>query len=83
MKAVVPREPGGPEVLELTDVPDPDLGDGELLLDVVATAVNRADLHQRQGHYPPPPGASEILGLECSGRVAAVGTSVEGFAVGQ
>jgi putative PIG3 family NAD(P)H quinone oxidoreductase len=83
VKAVLPREPGGPEVLELTDVPDPDLADGEVLLDVVATAVNRADLHQRQGHYPPPPGASEILGLECSGRVARVGTSVAGFEVGQ
>ena len=70
-------------MLELTDVPDPELGDGEVLLDVVATAVNRADLYQRQGHYPPPPGASEILGLECSGTVAAVGTAVEGFEVGQ
>ncbi len=83
MKAVQPREPGGPEVLEYIDAPDPELRDGEVLLDVVATAVNRADLLQRQGHYPPPPGASEILGLECSGTVAAVGDGVEGFEVGQ
>ena len=83
MKAVVPSEPGGPEVLEYVDAPDPEPGPGEVLLDVVATAVNRADLLQRQGHYPPPPGASEILGLECSGTVATVGTGVEGFEVGQ
>jgi putative PIG3 family NAD(P)H quinone oxidoreductase len=83
VKAVLPTAPGGPEVLELTDVPDPEPADGEVLLDVVATAVNRADLHQRQGNYPPPPGASEIIGLECSGRVAALGTSVEGLEVGQ
>jgi len=63
-------------------VPDVEAGPGEVLLDVAATAVNRADLLQRQGHYPPPPGASEILGLECSGTVAALGEGVEGFAVG-
>ena len=57
-------------------------GEGEVLLDVVASAVNRADLLQRQGHYPPPPGASEILGLECSGRIAAVGSGVTGWSVG-
>ena len=83
MKAVVPSEPGGPEVLEYVDAPDPAPGPGEVLLDVAATAVNRADLLQRQGHYPPPPGASEILGLECSGTVATVGAGVEGFEVGQ
>jgi putative PIG3 family NAD(P)H quinone oxidoreductase len=82
VKAVVPRKPGGPEVLEYADAPDPDLGDGQVLLDVVATAVNRADLLQRQGFYPPPPGASDILGLECSGIVAAVGQGVAGLEVG-
>jgi putative PIG3 family NAD(P)H quinone oxidoreductase len=82
VRAVVPREPGGPEVLEYVEVPDPVVSSGEVLVDVAATAVNRADLLQRQGHYPPPPGASEILGLECSGTVAALGAGVEGLAVG-
>ncbi|MGC4113010.1 MAG: NAD(P)H-quinone oxidoreductase [Nocardioides sp.] len=83
MRAVLPREPGGPEVLEYVEVPDPEPGPGEVLLDVVATAVNRADLLQRQGHYPPPPGASPIIGLECSGTVAAVGPETEGWQLGQ
>jgi putative PIG3 family NAD(P)H quinone oxidoreductase len=83
VKAVLPRSPGGPEVLEYADVPDPVPAAGEVLLDVVATAVNRADLLQRQGHYPPPPGASDILGLECSGTVAALGSGVTGLEVGE
>jgi len=83
VKAVVPSEPGGPEVLEYVDAADPEAGEREVLLDVAATAVNRADLLQRQGHYPPPPGASDILGLECSGTVAAVGPGVEDVEVGQ
>jgi len=70
-------------VLSYVDAPDPDLGAGEVLIDVAATAVNRADLLQREGHYPPPPGASEILGLECSGTVAALGDDVDWFEVGQ
>jgi putative PIG3 family NAD(P)H quinone oxidoreductase len=78
VKAILPTGRGGPEVLEYVDAPDPEPGPGEVLLDVAATAVNRADLVQRQGHYPPPPGASEILGLECSGTVAALGAGVEG-----
>jgi putative PIG3 family NAD(P)H quinone oxidoreductase len=82
VKAVVPREPGGPEVLEYVDVPDPEPGPGEVLLDVAASAVNRADLVQRQGHYPPPEGASEILGLECSGTISALGAGVDGPVVG-
>ena len=82
MRAVIVSEPGGPEVLSLGEVPDPAPGEGELLLRVAATAINRADLLQRQGHYPPPPGASEVLGLECSGTVAAVGEGVEGWSVG-
>ncbi len=71
MKAIVVREPGGPETLEYADVPDPEVGPDDVLVDVAATAVNRADLLQRQGHYNPPPGASDVIGLECSGTVAA------------
>lgn len=82
MRAVLAPEPGGPEALQLTDLPDPEPGQGEVVLDVAATAVNRADLLQRQGFYPPPKGASDVLGLECSGIVAAVGDGVEGWAVG-
>ncbi|HEX6335783.1 MAG TPA: NAD(P)H-quinone oxidoreductase [Jiangellaceae bacterium] len=82
MHAVVVSEPGSPEVMSWQDVPDPVAGPGEVVLDVAATAVNRADLLQRQGHYPPPPGASEILGLECSGTVAAVGDGVSDWSVG-
>ncbi|MEJ2852842.1 MULTISPECIES: NAD(P)H-quinone oxidoreductase [unclassified Saccharothrix] len=82
MHAITIREPGGPDVLEWAEAPDPVAGPGEVLLDVAATAVNRADLLQRQGHYPPPPGASEVLGLECSGTVAALGEGVTGWAVG-
>jgi putative PIG3 family NAD(P)H quinone oxidoreductase len=82
MYAITLREPGGPEVLEWAPVPDPEAGPGEVVLDVVASAVNRADLLQRQGQYPPPPGASEIIGLECSGRIAALGAGVSGWSVG-
>ncbi|MEU7525257.1 NAD(P)H-quinone oxidoreductase [Saccharothrix sp. NPDC042600] len=82
MRAITIREPGGPDVLEWAEVPDPVAGPGEVLLDVAATAVNRADLLQRQGHYPPPPGASDVLGLECSGTVAALGEGVTGWRVG-
>ena len=69
--------PGGPEVLQITEVPDPVPGPGEVLVRVHATAVNRADLMQREGNYPPPVGASEIIGLECSGEVIARGAGVE------
>jgi len=69
-------------VLEWTEVPDPVPGPGEVLLDVAASALNRADLLQRQGFYPPPPGASEILGMECSGTVAALGEGVTGWQIG-
>jgi putative PIG3 family NAD(P)H quinone oxidoreductase len=82
MHAITLREPGGPEVLEWTEVPDPEPGPGEVLIDVAASAVNRADLLQRQGFYPPPPGASEIIGMECSGRVAAVGSGVSSWQQG-
>jgi putative PIG3 family NAD(P)H quinone oxidoreductase len=79
VRAVVITQPGGPEVLRWGEVPDPVCGPGEVIVDVVASAVNRADLLQRQGFYPPPPGASEILGLECSGVISEVGTDVEGW----
>ena len=82
MRAITITEPGEPDVLALVDQPEPRPSTGEVLLDVVATAVNRADLLQRQGHYPPPPGASEILGLECSGRVAELGEGVTDLQIG-
>lgn len=82
MRAVVMSSYGDPSVLSWGQAPDPVLAPGEVLLQVAATAVNRADLMQRQGFYPPPPGASEVLGLECSGTVAAVGEDVEGWSVG-
>ena len=82
MHAIVARGPGGPEVLEWSEVPTPDAGPGEVLVQVAASAVNRADLLQRKGFYPPPAGASDILGLECSGTVAAVGEGVDGWSVG-
>ncbi|WP_410607301.1 NAD(P)H-quinone oxidoreductase [Amycolatopsis sp. lyj-109] len=82
MYAITISEPGDPDVLEWTEVADPRPGPGEVLLEVAASAVNRADLLQRQGHYPPPPGASEILGLECSGTIAELGEGVEGWTVG-
>jgi putative PIG3 family NAD(P)H quinone oxidoreductase len=82
MKAIVVTEPGGPEVLHWQDVPDVAPAAGEVLVEVAASAVNRADLMQRQGHYPPPPGASPYLGLEVSGHVAELGADVEGWTVG-
>ena len=82
MRAVVATGTGGPDVLSVGEVEDPRPGPGEVLIDVVATAVNRADTLQRQGFYPPPPGASDIIGLECSGRVAELGEGVEGWSVG-
>jgi putative PIG3 family NAD(P)H quinone oxidoreductase len=82
MHAVVISEPGGPEVLHWTEVPDPQPGPGEVLVAVAAAGVNRADLMQRQGLYPPPPGAPPYPGLECSGTVAAVGDGVSGWQVG-
>ena len=82
MKAITLPSYGGPEVLTLAEVDDPAPGAGEVLLDVAATAVNRADVMQRRGLYPPPPGASPYLGLECSGTVAALGECVAGWEVG-
>jgi putative PIG3 family NAD(P)H quinone oxidoreductase len=76
MQAIVIREPGDEDVMQLGEVADPVLGDEDVRIRVRATAVNRADLLQRRGMYPPPPGASEILGLECAGEVLEVGNAV-------
>ncbi|MFJ8599206.1 NAD(P)H-quinone oxidoreductase [Streptomyces shenzhenensis] len=83
MHAITITEPGGPEALVWHEVPDPaPPGAGEVLVEVVAGAVNRADILQRQGFYNPPPGASPYPGLECSGRIAAVGPGVSGWTAG-
>jgi putative PIG3 family NAD(P)H quinone oxidoreductase len=82
VRAVVADGAGGPEVLSVQEVPDVEPGPGEIAIAVAATAVNRADTLQRKGFYPPPPGASETIGLECSGTVAALGEGVDGWAVG-
>jgi putative PIG3 family NAD(P)H quinone oxidoreductase len=82
MYAITIPEPGGPEALVWDEVPDPVPGEGEVLVEVVASAVNRADLLQRQGFYNPPPGASAYPGLECSGRIVALGANVAGWSVG-
>jgi putative PIG3 family NAD(P)H quinone oxidoreductase len=82
MHAVVVTEPGGPEVMRWLEVPDPVPGPDEVVINVTASGVNRADLLQRQGMYPPPPGAPPYPGLECSGRIAAVGEGVTGWRPG-
>ncbi|KAJ7946917.1 putative Quinone oxidoreductase [Quillaja saponaria] len=82
MKAIVITKHGGPEVLQLQDVEDPQIKDDEVLIKVEATALNRADTLQRQGLYPPPKGASEYLGLECSGTIEAVGRHVSRWKIG-
>jgi len=82
MRAVIADGVGGPEVLSVGELPDPEPGPGEVVLAVAAAGLNRADLLQRQGFYPPPPGASDVIGMECSGTVAAVGEGVSGWAVG-
>ncbi len=82
MRAVIVPTPGDADALEVVDRPSPEPGPGEVLVDVVAAGVNRADLLQRQGHYDPPPGATDVLGLECSGRVSALGDGVTTLALG-
>ncbi len=82
MRAVVITEPGGPEVLQVQEVADPTPRDDEVVVEVAATAINRADLLQRQGNYPPPKGASPYLGMECSGTIVEVGATVAGWGVG-
>ena len=83
--AVTPAEPGtvpGPDALHVIEVADPVPASGEVVVDVAAAGLNRADLLQRQGFYPPPPGASEVIGLECSGTISAVGAGVSRWRVG-
>ncbi|HVB32414.1 MAG TPA: NAD(P)H-quinone oxidoreductase [Gemmatimonadaceae bacterium] len=82
MRVIECTAPGGPDVLVPGERPTPVAGAGEVLIRVAAAGVNRPDLLQRQGAYPPPPGASEILGLEVAGTIAAVGPEAAGFAVG-
>jgi putative PIG3 family NAD(P)H quinone oxidoreductase len=82
VKAIVVETPGDPEVMHLAEVPDPAPGPGEVLVRAHATAVNRADTLQRRGLYPPPPGASEIIGMEVAGEVEALGEGVEGWRPG-
>ncbi|WP_284292425.1 NAD(P)H-quinone oxidoreductase [Luteimicrobium album] len=82
MRVVQITRPGGPEQLTVREVSDPSPGPGEVLVDVAAAGVNRADLLQRQGHYPPPPGAPAWPGLEASGTIAALGDGVDGWTVG-
>jgi len=83
MRAIVIDRPGGEDAMRVGELPAPVPGPGELLVRVAAAAVNRADLLQRQGLYPPPPGASPVLGLECAGTVAAVGPGVTGWSAGE
>lgn len=82
MRVAMCREPGGPEVLGIAEVADQRPGPGEIAIAVAATAVNRADTLQRQGYYPPPPGASDVIGLECSGTVVEVGAGVTRWSIG-
>jgi hypothetical protein len=82
MKAVVIRAPGGPEVLELRVVEEAKVGEGEVLIKVVAAALNKADCKQRKGNNPPPHGRSLYPGLECSGIIDAVGSGVSDWKVG-
>jgi NADPH2:quinone reductase len=82
MKAIVFDSPGAEDVLKIGEVPAPEMAPECLHIRVRATAVNRADLLQRQGFYPPPPGASPILGLECAGEVIEVGAGVTGWGKG-
>jgi putative PIG3 family NAD(P)H quinone oxidoreductase len=82
MHAIVIAEPGGPEVLQWTEVEDPRPGPGDVVIDVTAAGVNRADMMQRQGLYPPPKDAPVYPGLECSGTIVAVGQDVTGWRPG-
>ena len=83
MKAVLMEGFGGVEVLKVGEAQKPEPGEGEVLIEVHATSINRPDLVQREGKYPPPPGDSEILGLEVAGTVAALGPGVSGWQVGE
>jgi NADPH2:quinone reductase len=82
MQAILMQRFGGPEVLELGEADEPEAREGQVLIKVEATTVNRADTVQRKGQYPPPPGESELLGLEVAGTIAALGPGVTGHSVG-
>jgi putative PIG3 family NAD(P)H quinone oxidoreductase len=75
-------EPGGPEVLEVFDVDPPSAATGEVIVDVAAAGLNRADVSQRQGFYPPPPGITDVFGLECSGVISELGDGVSDWSIG-
>jgi putative PIG3 family NAD(P)H quinone oxidoreductase len=82
MRAITITAPGGPDVLKVAEVPDPAPAAGEVVIAIAAAGLNRADLLQRQGLYPPPPGAPPYLGMECSGRISAIGSDVASWQVG-
>lgn len=82
MRAITVTEPGGPQQLQWSEVPTPSPAEGEVLVKTIAVGVNRADLLQRQGHYPPPRGISDVMGLEATGTVAELGKGVTGMSVG-
>jgi putative PIG3 family NAD(P)H quinone oxidoreductase len=82
MKAIVVDHPGGPEVLHIGEVPDPEPGPRDVLIRVAGAGVNRADLLQRVGFYPPPPGASDVLGMEAAGEVVTTGDDVSEWSAG-
>lgn len=82
MRGVSITEPGDADVLQITEIEAPTAGPGEVVVDMVAAGVNRADVMQRLGHYPPPAGASPLPGLEVSGTIREVGPGVEGWSVG-
>jgi len=82
MQAITFDAPGDERVLTLSELPDPTPAAGEVLVEVAAAGVNNADLQQRQGNYPPPPGASDVLGLEVSGTIRTLGAGVTGWTVG-
>jgi NADPH:quinone reductase-like Zn-dependent oxidoreductase len=82
MRAVIAPDPGGLEALQVADLPIPEPAEGEVLIGIEAAGLNRADLLQRQGFYPPPPGVTDVLGLECAGTIAAIGPGVDHFSVG-
>src|ERR1700682_4254799 len=82
MTVIEIREPGGPDVLVPAERPQPAAGPGEVLIEVAAAGVNRPDVMQRKGAYPPPPGASDIPGLEVAGTIAEIGGGVRGWRAG-
>lgn len=82
MRAITLPSYGDPDVLTVSDIPEPEMGEGDVLIDVAAAGVNRADIGQRMGNYPPPPGAPDWPGMELSGIVASVGAEVTGFRPG-